>query len=390
MNLLNIGIAGCGIGGLAVATLLAKQGHKVTLFDQFTTPSPVGSGLVVQPVGLDVLYRIGAAERALAYGAKIAAMEGYEIPSRRKVLNVSYGKNFGLAIHRASLFDALYDCAISAGCEIQADARVHTSSLVDNGRIITLSTARQCGPFDLVIDASGTNSPLSPLNAKPIIYGALWGVVDWPESTNLEKNHLTQRYERAHKMAGILPIGVMPNVPTPKATIFWSLRQKDFAAWRATSLDTWKAQVIDLWPDFAPFLPQITRHDDLTMARYKHATLWKTYDTRLAFIGDAAHAASPQLGQGANMALLDAAALAEMLAKHPLQTALPAYQKARRTHVQLYQLMSRVLTPMYQSDSKIMPWLRNWALAPLSNIAPFPWLLTRVGSGNIIPPIARR
>ncbi len=389
MDSLNIGIAGCGIGGLAVATLLAKQGHKVALFDQFNAPSPIGSGLVVQPVGLEVLRTIGAAEHALRLGAKITSMEGFETPSNRKVLDVRYEKGFGLAIHRASLFDALYQCARVAGCEIRANSMVQSTELQNGGRVITLTSGKVCGPFDLVIDASGANSPLSPLQAKPITYGALWGVVDWPANTALAQNQLQQRYHSADKMIGILPIGTMPDDDTPKATIFWSLRQKEFDAWQGAPLADWKAEATALWPDIAPFLSQITSHDDLTMARYKHGAMWKNFDTKLAFIGDAAHVASPQLGQGANMALLDAAALAEALAKHPLQTALPAYQKARRAHVHLYQIMSWGLTPMYQSDSKIMPWLRNWVLAPLSKIPPFPWLLSKIGSGNIIPPIQR-
>lgn len=389
MHPLNIGIVGCGIGGLAAATLLAKQGHRITLFDQFTTPAPVGSGLVVQPVGLDVLHKLGAAEHALALGAKITSMEGYEVPANRKVLDITYAKGFGLAIHRASLFEALYRTAMAAGCTVVPDAKVQSSDLQDTSRTITLTTGKTHGPFDLVVDSSGANSALSPLNAKPITYGALWGVVDWPKDVDFPQDQLVQRYRSASNMAGILPIGVMPNGTTRKATIFWSLRQDAFAAWRDRPIADWKAEVTTLWPDIAPFLTQITSHDDLTMARYKHGSLWKTVDTRLAFIGDAAHCASPQLGQGANMALLDAAALAEMLGKLPVETALPAYQKARRGHVHLYQLMSRFLTPMYQSDSKIMPWLRNWILAPLSKIPPFPWLLSRIGSGNIIPPIWR-
>ncbi|MCP5072369.1 MAG: NAD(P)-binding protein [Rhodobacteraceae bacterium] len=50
-----IGIAGCGIGGLAAAGFLAHQGYDVTVYDQFDAPAPVGSGLVFQPVGLAVI-----------------------------------------------------------------------------------------------------------------------------------------------------------------------------------------------------------------------------------------------------------------------------------------------------------------------------------------------
>ena len=88
MDGLGIGIAGAGIGGLAAASLLADRGHRVTLFDQFEAPRPVGSGLVVQPVGLEVLHEIGAALRARQLGAPIARMRGLEARSGRTVLDV--------------------------------------------------------------------------------------------------------------------------------------------------------------------------------------------------------------------------------------------------------------------------------------------------------------
>ncbi|MEZ5947060.1 MAG: NAD(P)-binding protein [Hyphomonas sp.] len=42
-------IAGAGIGGLAAAAFLARQGHAVTVYDQFEAPGPVGSGLIRRP-----------------------------------------------------------------------------------------------------------------------------------------------------------------------------------------------------------------------------------------------------------------------------------------------------------------------------------------------------
>jgi 2-polyprenyl-6-methoxyphenol hydroxylase-like FAD-dependent oxidoreductase len=63
---MKIAICGCGIGGISVAILARRIGSSVTLFDQFEVPEPVGSGLVIQPVGLRVLKQLVAANAALA------------------------------------------------------------------------------------------------------------------------------------------------------------------------------------------------------------------------------------------------------------------------------------------------------------------------------------
>lgn len=73
---MQIGIVGAGIGGLAAAALLAQAGHQVALAERFATPQPVGSGLVVQPVGLAVLDALGAGDAAREQGAPHRVMQG--------------------------------------------------------------------------------------------------------------------------------------------------------------------------------------------------------------------------------------------------------------------------------------------------------------------------
>ena len=62
-------------------------------------------------------------------------------------------------------------------------------------------------------------------------------------------------------------------------------------------------------------LAQITDIGQLTWARYHDVVMPRYHTQRSVVIGDAAHATSPQLGQGTNMALLDALALARFSLK---------------------------------------------------------------------------
>jgi len=113
VTVMKIAVAGAGIGGLTVAALLGQDGHDVAVFDQFDSPRPVGSGLVIQPVGQAVLAEIDALDEALKLGNSVYHMLGFEAEAGRPVLNVRYdndgGPRFGLAIHRASLFTAIWN-----------------------------------------------------------------------------------------------------------------------------------------------------------------------------------------------------------------------------------------------------------------------------------------
>jgi len=68
MQRFDIAVAGCGPAGLATALLLHRDGYRVTLFERFEAPGPVGSGLMIQPTGLAVLRQLGPANALLDHG----------------------------------------------------------------------------------------------------------------------------------------------------------------------------------------------------------------------------------------------------------------------------------------------------------------------------------
>lgn len=386
----SIAVAGCGIGGLATALLLARGGERVVLFERFDTPQPIGSGLMIQPTGLAVLAQLGLAERVRREGARVDRLFGKA--GRRVVLDVAYaamsgGDRFGIGIHRASLFSVLYDAVIAQGIDIRTGQTVVGSQLDMSGRSLRFADGSGSEDFDLIVDSLGTRTALAPPAGYELAYGALWGSVDWPDASSLHPNTLSQCYRRSSTMAGILPLG-KGRGGGGRAAFFWSLKGDDLAAWQEAGLASWKRDVLALWPECAPFLHQIVDREQLTFARYAHRTLPNPAEERLIHIGDAWHSASPQLGQGANMALLDAWALATALSEQrDIPAALTEAIARRRRHVKLYQWLTWLFTPVYQSDSRVLPFVRDRLVGPISKLWPATTIQAAMVSGLIGDPL---
>lgn len=373
MRGLNIAVAGCGPCGLAAALLLSRAGHRVVLYERFEHARPIGSGLMIQPTGLAVLDRLGLAERVLREGARIDRLFG--VAGKRTVLDVRYAalrgpERFGIGIHRASLFAALHDAVVEQGIERRLGRTISGSREFAGRRALSFTDGAESAAFDLVVDALGTRSALAPETGRQLAYGALWASLALPEDADFAPDVLAQRYRRSSVMAGVLPIGPGEG-NRPRAAFFWSLRGDRHAEWEAGGLDAWKEQVLTLWPACAPLLDQIETTEQLTFARYAHRTLRRPAEPALVHIGDAWHAASPQLGQGANMALLDAWALAQGLAgAGDVTSGIAAAVALRRRHVRLYQMLSRMFTPVYQSDGRVLPFVRDRLVGPVSKLWP--------------------
>jgi 2-polyprenyl-6-methoxyphenol hydroxylase-like FAD-dependent oxidoreductase len=394
---LAVAVAGAGIAGLSVALMLARDGHRVILFDQFEAPRPLGSGLILQPTGLAVLDELGLAEEIRALGAPIERLFGRTVPSGRIVLDVRYGgpaARRAVAVHRATLFGVLFDAIARSAVELCPNRRVADVGRSSGGRpCLAMADGRRAGPFDLIIDALGVRSPLWPHFGggarRDLAYGALWASLPappaWTGSTALE-----QRYRRASEMVGVLPIGRRPEGAEREVALFWSIRTAEHARWRADGLARWKDRVRALWPEVAPILEPIVAPEQMALARYCHHAARRPVAEHLAAIGDAAHAASPQLGQGANMALLDALALAAALRTEPeLAEALALYADLRRWHVRFYQALSAVFTPFYQSDSRVLPIVRDWLVAPATRLPLVRRFVMASVAGTVLDPLGR-
>ncbi|HEX8466949.1 MAG TPA: NAD(P)/FAD-dependent oxidoreductase [Allosphingosinicella sp.] len=389
MQELDIGIAGCGIGGLAAALLLARDGHRVCLYERFDAARPVGSGLMIQPTGLAVLRRLGLADALTEAAAPIERLLGKAEPSGRVVLDVRYewlrrpGAR-GYGVHRAALFDILHRAVIAEAIPIHTGRRVIG---LDESQL--LFEGGEASPkHDLLVDTLGAGSHLAGEPARPLAYGALWASLDW--AGGFDEAALEQRYRAASVMTGVLPVGLARPGERRQAAFFWLLRGDRLARWRALGLEAWKEEVRALWPATAPLLDQIDSPNRLTFARYAHRTLREPAQPGLIHLGDSWHSTSPQLGQGANMALLDAWALATALREEDgLEPALRRAVSLRRFHVRLYQALSALFTPAYQSDSRVLPWIRDRIVPPLGQLWPATRIQAEMVAGTFGGPLER-
>jgi 2-polyprenyl-6-methoxyphenol hydroxylase-like FAD-dependent oxidoreductase len=380
-------VIGCGVAGMASALALARGGHEVTLFEAFETPHPLGSGLLLQPSGLAALRTLGLAEPVLDLGARIARLDGRDVTGRR-VMNMAYEDwrpgAFGLGVHRASLFGVLHSALAPAGVTLLT-GRVIKSLEGSDRPVLRDAAGTAHGPYDLAVIADGSASRLRvqvrPRARAPVYpWGAVWANVR--DVDGRFAGALSQRYRGASTMMGVLPIGRGPNGETDLVSLFWSLPQTEMKAFFQGDLKSWRAQALRVWPESRPLLDQLDEPRQFTPAVYRDVSVGRWSRAGLLLIGDAAHGTSPQLGQGANLGLIDAVELAEALAvARPASASLLKFQAKRRRQTGPYQLASRVLTPLFQSGGRMGLLVRDLLFTPLSQAPGLRWLSAVVLTG---------
>ncbi len=370
---------------MATSLALSRRGHSATLFEAFATPKPLGSGLLIQPSGLSALRALGLDDEIIALGAKITRLDGRD-PAGRPILDMYYAdwRNgaFGLGVHRASLFGVLHDAVLGSEVELRTGCEI-TGIEAWEKPILKDARGGAHGPFDAAIVADGAGSTLRaqvrPDARAPVYpFGAVWSNARDPDGAFA--GALSQRYHRASRMAGILPIGRGPDGEGDLVSFFWSLPTPRLEEFMAGDLNTWRAEVIKLWPQAEPIVAQFGDSADFAVATYRDVRVGRWLRGAVSLIGDAAHGTSPQLGQGGNLALIDAVELAQRL-EAPAARTLKGWQASRRRQTGPYQFASRFLTPLFQSAGRLGPLFRDLIFAPMSRLPGGRWMAAIVLTG---------
>lgn len=373
-----IAVVGAGVAGLACASFLKAAGHDVIIFDRAAEPRPEGAGLIIQPTGLACLAELGLDDEIINQGARLTKITGYSHRGET-VLDIGHGdvneRLFSVGLHRGILFSALYNRAVNQGVSFRSGFDACRVGQTNSGIILHDSKDRSSERFSFIVDASGIGSKIRKsvgvkFRSSEYDYGALWGVAN-DNDGRFDHSRLEQRYRHASEMNGILPLGVNPQKPEDKLPVafFSSIKQSDYNALRQGGFESWKKRCVDLWPKSGSIVKQFRNPDDLFFSRYSDTTLSRRHEGNVVFIGDSAHGTSPQLGQGANLALADALVFSRSLQdSEDFSEAVRSYESQRKNHQRFYQFASRILTPFFQSDSLALPFLRDKFMAASSNI----------------------
>lgn len=368
---MRIAIVGYGTAGQALALALSRDDHRVEVFERVPEPGPVGAGFLLQPTGLSALWELGLLDDALRYGAVVKRLFG-ETPTARPVMDMRYRELhpalFGLGMQRGAIFRML-DAAWTQERQLHCGREI---AHVDHQRgVLRDAHGDEHGAYDLIAVADGAASKLRAEIGeiafdRPYPWGAQWCLVpagDWPW-----RDELRQRYRRARRMAGMLPVGTRPDDPVPRLSFFWSLPAAALAE-AGRDAARWRDDLAEVWPEALDCLRDIAIPDGLAQARYRDTVLRRWHRGRAVLVGDSAHAMSPQLGQGANMALVDALTLRDALRDaDSVPAALHVYERGRRAHLSAYHFWSRWLTPMFQSEHDRIAMMRDAVFHPMSRI----------------------
>jgi FAD-dependent urate hydroxylase len=379
-----VAVVGYGTGGQATALLLSRDGHDVEVFERTPTLGPVGAGFLLQPVGQRVLWELDLLDNVMRHGVMVERLYG-ETATGRPVMDMRYAeldaRLFGLGVQRGALF-SIMDAAWTDGRALHCGVQI-TQVDAEAGAVVD-ATGRRYEGFDLIVVADGAASALRAQVAtaqldRPYPWGAQWCLVPaenwaWPDV-------LQQRYAGARRMVGMLPVGTRPDDSIPRLSFFWSVQAAELD--RPMDVSAWREDVARLWPAALERLADTELPQGLAAARYRDTVHTRWHRGRAVLLGDAAHAMSPQLGQGVNMALLDALGLRDALRTDtPVEHALQRFVVERRRHVGIYHFWSRWLTPLFQSERDGWARMRDLTFHPLSRMPGGRNQMLRVLSGT--------
>ncbi|GAA4433954.1 FAD-dependent monooxygenase [Pontibacter saemangeumensis] len=357
---MNVIIIGGGIGGLCAAIALQQNGISATVYEAAPELRAVGAGVGLAANAMQGLARLGVAEEVVARGKQLEALVMYDGKGRviRNLDTRPLSRKYGISnfvIHRADLHEVLQNhlqpgtLVLGKRCDhIYQQAHQAKAKFTDG----TQASA------DLLLASDGINSvvrqQLLP-QSKPRYAGyTCWRAVI--QNPGVDLNSMVSAETWA-------PQGRVGIAPLPHGSIYW------YACINAPENDTHMRQMTpeQLSRHFAGVHPPVAQ---VLAAAKPGQLLWNDIAdlkplrqfvyNRVVLLGDAAHATTPNMGQGACQAIEDAVVLGQCLRQEPvLEIALKQYEQRRLARTAKVIRLSRLLGQVAQWQQPFLGSFRN-------------------------------
>lgn len=337
--MLRIAIVGGGVGGLAAAVGLTRQGHQVGVFEQSRQYGRVGADVNLTPNAVHALDRLGAGEALRANAARpsdrISRTWDTGAETSRLPLSAAAEARYGapqLTLHRADLLAAL-EAELPPGT-IRFGARITGLRQSDEAATLTFDDGTEAA-FDLILGADGIHSVI-----RTALFGPdaprFTGIVSWRGVFPRERGQDLPDLDAFTKWWGPSSDRQIVTFPLTHGQEIFVFATHAQEGWTEEGW-TLPGEVDELRGHYADFHPQaraiLAALDSVTRSALHVREPMATWsEGRVTLLGDAAHPMVPFMAQGACMAIEDAVVLTRALedaTPGDVPAALKRYETAR-------------------------------------------------------------
>ena len=366
-------VVGAGIAALALAIELQKKGISTILLERQKGPEGIPRGLTFQPNGLAVLEKLEALGRAKEVGSasqilEVKSWEG-EVLLEADYSLLEHPQNYLLTANATEIERLLVYLAEKAGAKVlwgttfqeltQSEGRA-------NGVVYEADGVTDQIQASVVVGADGPQSRVrtslgSEVKTKKYPDSFLVGLVG--PVPGLEGR--ARQYQSPGKMLGIMPSG-------PEATyLFHCVGPRSFDSVKKEGLGSFRTEVVQAAPEMADAFSGVEAWTKMAYFTPSYIRVKRWVGNGIALLGDAAHSFHPHAGQGVNLALEDAVALAEVIDKCKVagdfsQTSLLPYQKERQMRSDVIGKHANYTVTYALSDNWLIKRLNKRALHKLN------------------------
>ncbi|MEV7359473.1 FAD-dependent monooxygenase [Kitasatospora sp. NPDC091276] len=341
---LRVLVHGGGIGGLTLATALAERGHHVDVAELRDQLEALGVGIIQPSNALHVMREIGVLDDCLAAGFEwevltICDPTGATLAKIPQPRMGDAPSNNG--IPRPALAQVLATAATRAGATLHFGTTIADLAEDADGVDATLTDGHR-GRYDLVVGFDGIGSPL-----RKRLYGEKYA----PEYTGFANWRVT--LPRSPEVQGVvmstgnLKAKALLTPITDDLMYLGSVfaEAEDFRPDPGHAHEQLAERLAGFGGPIAEALAQVTDPSAVVYSRISQVSVEEPWHVgRIALAGDAAHASTPHLAQGAAMAVEDALVLAQSLdAAEAVPAALAAWEERRRPRAMWVQALSRAV-----------------------------------------------